>query len=130
MVDCSQSEGSRAGLTSLTPTLFCARLPNSVGGTPINADDGSGLPPFTRLIADEAPVDLVYLGEVVCGKRAPLFDAYFDRVVERLRAVMSYAYEHAPFYRAKWDQAGIHPDHVRSLEDFETVPVVPEVPWI
>jgi phenylacetate-CoA ligase len=45
-------------------------------------------------------------------------------IIERLRAVMTYAYEHAPFYRAKWDEAGVHPDHVRSLEDFENVPVV------
>src|SRR5699024_2069597 len=35
-----------------------------------------------------------------------------------------YAYEHAPFYRRKWDEAGVHPDHIRSLEDFERVPVV------
>ena len=41
---------------------------------------------FYFRIADEAPVDVVYFGEVVCGKRTPLFDAYFDRVLERLRA--------------------------------------------
>lgn len=41
---------------------------------------------FYFRIADEAPVDVVYFGEVVCAKRVPLFDAYFDRVVERLRA--------------------------------------------
>lgn len=45
-------------------------------------------------------------------------------VVERLRAVMRHAWDHAPFYRAHWDQAGIHPDHIGSLEDFERVPVV------
>lgn len=45
-------------------------------------------------------------------------------ITERLRAVMRYAYKTAPFYRQKWDEAGIHPDHVRSLEDFERVPVV------
>ena len=37
---------------------------------------------------------------------------------------MDYAYAHAPFYRAKWDEAGIGPADVRSLEDFESVPVV------
>ncbi len=45
-------------------------------------------------------------------------------IAERVRTVMHYAYEHAPFYRRKWDEAGVHPDHIRSLEDFERVPVV------
>ncbi len=45
-------------------------------------------------------------------------------IAERLRAVMAYAYANAPFYRRKWDEAGVHPDHVRSLDDFERVPVV------
>jgi phenylacetate-CoA ligase len=37
---------------------------------------------------------------------------------------MRYAWENGPFYRRKWGEAGVHPDHVRSLEDFERVPVV------
>ncbi len=45
-------------------------------------------------------------------------------VVARLREVMAYAWEHAPFYRRKWDEAGVHPSHVTSLEAFERVPVV------
>lgn len=46
-------------------------------------------------------------------------------ILERLRVVCAYAYQHAPFYRRKWDEAGFHPDHLRSLEDFEDkVPVV------
>ncbi len=39
---------------------------------------------FYFQIADEAPVDTVFLGEVVCSKRAPLFDPYFEEVVSRL----------------------------------------------
>jgi len=35
-------------------------------------------------VADEAPVDTVFLGEVVCSKRAPLFEPYLDDVVARL----------------------------------------------
>lgn len=46
------------------------------------------------------------------------------RILERLREVMSYAYERAPFYRRKWDGAGVQPASIRSLEDFERVPVV------
>lgn len=41
---------------------------------------------FYFRIADEAPVDSVLVGEVVCSKRMPLFEAVFDTVVERLRA--------------------------------------------
>ncbi len=44
--------------------------------------------------------------------------------VERLRGVMGYAYEHAPFYRRKWSEAGVRPEDIRSLADFERVPVV------
>lgn len=46
-------------------------------------------------------------------------------ILERLQLVCRYAYETSAFYRAKWDEAGFHPDHLRSLEDFEDrVPVV------
>jgi phenylacetate-CoA ligase len=47
-----------------------------------------------------------------------------DAIVVRIREVMAYAWERSPFYRRKWDEAGIHPSSVRSLEDFEKVPVV------
>lgn len=39
---------------------------------------------FYGRIADEAPVDRVYLGEVVCGKRAPLIDAAMADAADRL----------------------------------------------
>ena len=46
-------------------------------------------------------------------------------ILERLRQVTRYAYDTSPFYRRKWDDAGFHPDHLRSLEDFESkVPVI------
>ena len=45
-------------------------------------------------------------------------------ILARIRAVMAYARERSPFYRRKWDEAGVHPDHVTSLEAFEAVPVV------
>jgi phenylacetate-CoA ligase len=47
------------------------------------------------------------------------------RILERLKEVTRYAYAKAPFYRRKWDEAGFHPDQLKSLEDFEErVPVV------
>jgi len=45
-------------------------------------------------------------------------------IVARLQQVMTYAYENSNFYKNKWDGAGIHPEHIRSLEDFEKVPVI------
>ena len=46
-------------------------------------------------------------------------------ILERLKQVARHAWEHAPFYRRKWSDAGFHPDQLRSLEDFEDkVPVI------
>ncbi len=46
-------------------------------------------------------------------------------ILGRLRQVMHYAWENAPFYRRKWEEAGVHPDQIHSLEDFEDrVPVI------
>lgn len=39
---------------------------------------------FYARIADESPVDTVYLGEVICSKRQPFFDQHIDVVAERL----------------------------------------------
>jgi phenylacetate-CoA ligase len=47
-----------------------------------------------------------------------------ELILARIREVMAYAWENAPFYRHKWEQAGTHPSSVRSLSDFEKVPVV------
>lgn len=39
---------------------------------------------FYRLIADEAAIDRVHVGEVVCGKRMPFSDPVWPDVIERL----------------------------------------------
>ena len=39
---------------------------------------------FYACIADEAPVDEVYLGEVICSKRAPFHEADLPATIERL----------------------------------------------
>lgn len=41
---------------------------------------------FYFRIADEAPVAVVYLGEVVCSKRGPLFSPHYETVAQRLTA--------------------------------------------
>ena len=40
-------------------------------------------------------------------------------IVERIRQVCQYAYDHSSFYRRRWDEAGFRPEQVKSLEDFE-----------
>jgi phenylacetate-CoA ligase len=47
-----------------------------------------------------------------------------EAILARIREVMAYAWDNAPFYRRKWDEAGVHPSSIRSLSDFEKVPVV------
>lgn len=39
---------------------------------------------FYAEVADEAPIDTVYLGEVICSKRAPFFDQHYGDVADRL----------------------------------------------
>jgi phenylacetate-CoA ligase len=46
-------------------------------------------------------------------------------ILARLQAVCRYAYANSAFYKRHWDEAGFHPEHLHSLEDFEDkVPVV------
>jgi O2-independent ubiquinone biosynthesis protein UbiV len=40
---------------------------------------------FYFKVADEAPVDCVYFGEVICSKREPFFEEMFDEVAGRLK---------------------------------------------
>jgi phenylacetate-coenzyme A ligase PaaK-like adenylate-forming protein len=45
-------------------------------------------------------------------------------IVARLRAIVGWAWDRSPFYREKWTQAGVHPGHLRRLEDLHRFPVV------
>ena len=60
------------------------------------------------------------------SKRETMDPAERERaILGRLQEITRYAYESAPFYRRKWDEAGFHPSQLRSLEDFESrVPVI------
>ena len=40
---------------------------------------------FYARIADEAPIGTVYLGEVICSKRAPFFERAMPAVIDRLK---------------------------------------------
>jgi phenylacetate-CoA ligase len=45
-------------------------------------------------------------------------------ILRNLQSVVRWAWERSPFYRHKWDEAGVHPDHLRRLEDLHRFPVV------
>ena len=48
-----------------------------------------------------------------------------DRVIlARLQQQMRYAWEKAPFYRRKWQEAGVSPETLRTLDDLAKFPVV------
>jgi len=69
--------------------------------------------------------------------RPPAGEKYWDRpretmpaqerdavVLGKIQALMRYAWERAPFYRARWERAGLEPGDIRSLADFERVPTI------
>ena len=45
-------------------------------------------------------------------------------ILPKLQAQLKYAYENSLFYKNKWDRAGVHPEDIRSLDDFEAIPFV------
>ncbi len=42
--------------------------------------------------------------------------------LERLKWTLSHAYTNSPFYRARFDAAGVHPDDLKTLEDLAKFP--------
>ena len=42
--------------------------------------------------------------------------------LERLKAIVNYAYENVPFYRKKFDAIGLKPSHIVTLKDIEKIP--------
>ena len=45
-------------------------------------------------------------------------------ILFKLKNILAWAWQTSPFYRRKWEAAGVHPEMVRSLEDFAKFPVV------
>ena len=42
--------------------------------------------------------------------------------LERLKKIVRYAYERVPFYTKKFDEAGLRPEDIRTLEDINKIP--------
>lgn len=43
---------------------------------------------------------------------------------KQLLDIVGFAWEKVPFYRHKWSEAGIKPDDIRSVSDFESLPLI------
>jgi phenylacetate-CoA ligase len=60
------------------------------------------------------------------GESDPLEHASRDELrhvqLDRMRRSLAYAYERVAHYRAAFDAAGVHPDHLRTLEDLARFP--------
>jgi len=51
--------------------------------------------------------------------------------LHRLQALVRYAYDYSPFYRKKWDAAGLKPQDIRSIEDYKRkVPITDKSEFI
>ncbi len=42
--------------------------------------------------------------------------------IRKLRAAIGYAYTNVPFYRERFDQAGVRPDDIRTVDDLALLP--------
>jgi phenylacetate-CoA ligase len=42
----------------------------------------------------------------------------------KLQRLLHHAYRHVPFYRRRFEDAGLHPDHIHSLADLRRLPVL------
>jgi phenylacetate-CoA ligase len=45
-------------------------------------------------------------------------------ILAKIQGVMGWAWERAPFYRTRWQAAGLEPGDVKSLDDFARVPTI------
>src|SRR5262245_65674768 len=61
-----------------------------------------------------------WLPEVECAPPA----ARDALILAKLRAQLQYAWNRCPFYRRKWEAAGVSPGTLRSLDDLAAFPVV------
>ncbi|MCJ7803984.1 MAG: phenylacetate--CoA ligase, partial [Desulfobacterales bacterium] len=61
---------------------------------------------------------IMYRPELETMPREKLLEHQLDL----FRKQMTYVYERAPFYRRKFDEAGVRPEHIKTLEDVSKVP--------
>jgi len=67
-----------------------------------------------------APDDDCWLPEIECAEPAARDQVIFAKLARQVR----YAWEQSPFYRRKWEEAGVSPGTLKSLDDLARFPVV------
>lgn len=69
---------------------------------------------------------LQVFGRLVSLRRSQWWDPARTRQLKerKLRKLVRHAYESVPFYRERFDRAGVRPETIRHLEDLERLPVV------
>ena len=61
---------------------------------------------------------IMYKPELETMRREKLLELQ----LQLFRKQMAYVYERAPFYRRKFDEAQVRPEHIRTLEDVSRIP--------
>src|SRR5579864_9532101 len=61
------------------------------------------------------------LGELELGERASL-ESNRARQWDSLKTLLRHAYDSTPFYRQRFDEAGVHPSRIRSPEELQRIP--------
>jgi phenylacetate-CoA ligase len=61
-----------------------------------------------------------WLPDIECARPDVRDEIIFHKLTHQVR----YAWDHSPFYRRKWEEAGISPATLRSLDDLAKFPVV------
>lgn len=50
--------------------------------------------------------------------------------LHKLQALAAWAYERSPYFRRKYDEAGLKPDQIRSLDDLRRIPYLTKEEWL
>lgn len=48
----------------------------------------------------------------------------------KLKRIVTWAYDHAPFYREKFDRAGVKPADIQTLADLQKLPLTEKAEWL
>lgn len=63
-------------------------------------------------------IEMIYNKAVECMPRKKMQELQ----LERLKRIVSYAYDNVPFYRRKLDEVKLRPEHIKTLDDIRLIP--------
>lgn len=77
-------------------------------------------PRYDSLYLPSSPNEEYWFPEIECAGEADLNDIIFRKLKNQIR----HAWDRSPFYRRRWQEAGVSPDTLRSLDDLARFPVI------